>query len=124
MERLTIAIDFDGTIVKEKYPGFGDPIPGAKEAINSLYEMGHEIIINSCRAGIHQENMINYLQQAGIFYHHVNENPAWRIELYKLDCRKIGADVYIDDRNIFCREINWNEIYLEILNKCREVQHD
>ena len=31
----------------------------------------------------------------------VNENLPERIALYNNDCRKIGADYYIDDKNLF-----------------------
>jgi hydroxymethylpyrimidine pyrophosphatase-like HAD family hydrolase len=115
MKILTIAVDFDGTIIYENYPALGDPVPGAKEAINALFDMGHTIIINSCRSGPHEDLMREYLHTTGINYHHINENPAWRIEKYGLDCRKIGADLYIDDRNIFCQEIYWPEIFAEII---------
>ena len=40
MTPLTIAIDFDGTIVRENYPEMGEVIPGAVEFINSLYDLG------------------------------------------------------------------------------------
>jgi hypothetical protein len=40
---MLIAVDFDGTLVS------GDKaIPGAKEAINTLREQGHKIMIFSC----------------------------------------------------------------------------
>lgn len=121
MKILTLSIDFDGTIVFEKYPGIGELIPGAKEAINTLHDMGHIIIINSCRAGPYEEQMKQYLYTAEIKHHFVNENPSWRIEQYEgLDSRKIGADYYIDDRNLFTREINWQDIFSEILKLCRE----
>ena len=120
MKILTIAVDFDGTIAEEDYPAIGNPIPGAIETINTLHEMGHIIIINSCRAGEHEEKMKNFLYLNGVKHHYVNENPEWRVKLYGIDCRKIGADLYIDDRNIFTREINWPEIYAEIMSRCIE----
>jgi len=60
MKLLTISVDFDGTIAYEEYPDIGNPIPGAIEAINTLYDMGHTIIINSCRAGEHEQKMKNF----------------------------------------------------------------
>lgn len=121
MKKLTLSIDFDGTIAHEEYPDIGDPLPGAKQVINTLYEMGHIIIINSCRAGKYEQKMKEYLYKNGIKHHFVNENPPWRIEQYEgLDCRKIGADYYIDDRNLFSREINWPDIFSEIMKLCRK----
>lgn len=47
---VILSIDFDGTIVKDEYPGIGKALPGAIQAINELYDDGYCIIINSCRA--------------------------------------------------------------------------
>ena len=49
---MILAIDFDGTIVMDKYPEIGEMIEGAKTAINQLHADGYEIIIWSCRAGL------------------------------------------------------------------------
>lgn len=48
---MIISIDFDGTIVRERWPDIGSPLPGALAAIRKLHAAGHTIIINSCRAG-------------------------------------------------------------------------
>jgi len=48
---MIISIDFDGTIVRERWPDIGAPLPGALAAIRKLHAAGHTIIINSCRAG-------------------------------------------------------------------------
>ena len=45
-----VILSFDGTIVKDEYPGIGKALPGAIQAINELYDDGYCIIINSCRA--------------------------------------------------------------------------
>lgn len=42
---MIIAIDFDGTIHDGVWPAIGEPMPGAKEAINNLRAEGHYIII-------------------------------------------------------------------------------
>ena len=43
------AIDFDGTIVSDKYPEIGEPFPEAIETIREIKKLGHKIIIWSCR---------------------------------------------------------------------------
>ena len=117
MKKLVIAIDFDGTIVTNKYPGIGYLKRNAKKVINELFDAGHEIIINSCRQGKEEQDMIDFLKQMGIKYSAVNENLCYRIEEYGNDCRKIGADVYIDDKAYPCNIMNWNEIYRFITRK-------
>ena len=45
MKILTISVDFDGTIIYENYPALGDPVPGAKEAMNLTENEGKWIIV-------------------------------------------------------------------------------
>ena len=111
MKKLVIAIDFDGTIVTNKYPNIGYLKRNAKEVINKLYDEGHDIIINSCRQGREEREMVEFLIDNEIKFDEVNENLCYRIEEYENDCRKIGADVYIDDKAYPCNILNWNEIY-------------
>jgi len=110
VNKLVLAIDFDGTISSENYPGIGTLRRGAKESINGWYNDGHTIIINSCRSGKYEVDMIEFLEASGIKYHEVNNNSPHRIDLYARDCRKIGADIYIDDKNCFNKIVLWKNI--------------
>lgn len=96
---MIIGIDFDGTICEHKYPGIGKLLPKASEVINKIHEF-HKIIIITCR---HTEqdiqNMIMFLKTHNIPYDLINENDPELIEQMG-DCRKIYADVYIDDHNL------------------------
>ena len=95
-----IGIDFDGTIVTDKYPEIGDPIPGAIETINKWFNDGFWIVIHSCREGQAEKNMIKWLDKYEFKRHTVNENLPWRIKKYGGDTRKISLDINIDDKNI------------------------
>jgi hypothetical protein len=44
-----IAVDFDGTLVEKAWPGMGDWLPGAVEAMKALHEAGHTIFLYSAR---------------------------------------------------------------------------
>ena len=96
-----IAIDFDGIIVRDEFPNIGKPYPGAIEAINELYNSGYCIIINSCRAREHEREMIHWLERNDVLFSHCNENCRILIRRYSTDCRKISADIYIDDKSLF-----------------------
>lgn len=96
---MIIAIDFDGTIVTNKYPGVGELMTNAKETINELFKE-HAIIINTCRAGEHLEACKAFLRENSINYHFINENASIRINQYGTDTRKVSADLYVDDKNI------------------------
>lgn len=108
--KYAIAIDFDGTIAENAYPGIGKLIPGAKENINRLYQEGAAILINTCRTGSYEGDVENYLRRHGIKYHYINCNMPERIEFFNSDCRKLSADIYIDDKCIGGLP-TWDEIY-------------
>lgn len=98
---MTIAVDFDGTLFTEKnFPYFGQPIHANIELVKKLKQMGHTIILWTCRVDEALQIAINACKQFGLTFDFVNENNPKRIERFKNDCRKIGADIYIDDRCI------------------------
>ena len=43
---MTIAVDFDGTIVEHKYPEIGREIPGAIETLKRLAADGDKLILH------------------------------------------------------------------------------
>ena len=102
---LVVAIDFDGTITKDyKFPhNIGVLRDGCKEAIDYIRGK-HRVIIWTCRSGEHLAEAVDFLQKNGISYDGINE------DYYIKTDRKIMADLYIDDKNIFCQEIDWFKI--------------
>lgn len=95
---MVIAIDFDGVLNASPFPDVGGEVKGAKEAMLQLKEQGHELIIWTCREGESQIKAINWLLDRGIPFDGVNCNSEKNIEKYSNDCRKIYADLYVDDR--------------------------
>lgn len=113
---VIIAIDFDGTICEVSYPKVGKERKDAKKYINKLYQEGYGIVINTCRTLGPAEKAIKFLKKRNINYDYFNTNFPHLIELYGNDCRKISADVYIDDKCLF--EIpSWKEKYKIITTK-------
>lgn len=114
MRRLIISVDFDGCLVYDCFPEIGDLKPFAAEVMKKWLEDGHYIIINSCRAGDREKDMREFLNHYKIFYDSINNNLKERILQYGSDTRKISADLYIDDKNIFCQNIDWLAIEREV----------
>ena len=112
--KLVLAIDFDGTIAQTEFPLIIGLMPHAKEVLTTLHDEGHIIVINSCRINKPAEMMQQFLDEHGIPYHHINENPPHRTKMYDGDSRKISADIYIDDHNLGCKMIYWPEVYEQI----------
>jgi len=108
---MRLAIDFDGTIVENDYPNIGKPIKEAAFYIRKLYYMDeHDIIINTCRAQEFEAEAKAYLILHNIPFHYINCNLPKDIEKYGMDCRKISADIYIDDKQIGGLP-SWRKIY-------------
>lgn len=114
-----LSIDFDGTIIEDgHYPDIGPAIPGAIESVNKLYDVGYCIIINSCRSYEDEQNMIKWLCDNNVKFCHVNTNCRHVIDEYGVDCRKISAHVYIDNRNLDAQiyPLPWDVIVHQIFS--------
>lgn len=117
---MIIAIDFDGTIVQDRFPDIGEMIPGAKEVINALHADGHRIIIWTSRTGVELARAVEWLAKTGIKYHLVNESCPDNTKKYGgRDTRKIYADIYVDDRGLVPLPDDWHEIKEMIIDKMK-----
>ena len=96
---MIYGIDFDGTIVAEKFPAIGKPIKETIQFINDLQLEGHKWILITMREGKLLENAVAWLKSQGLNPDAVNDNLPERIEKWGNNPRKIYADVYIDDHN-------------------------
>ena len=97
---MIIAIDFDGTIVQNKFPAIGELLPNATDVINQLFDDGHYIIIWTSRNGAQLVNAMNFLIHTGIKFHRINDNNPVNTEKYGSNSRKVYAHIYIDDHNL------------------------
>ena len=97
---MTIAVDFDGTIVTHEYPNIGKPIPFAIETLKKLQqEDHHQLILWSCREGQLLQEAVDYCAARGLEFYAVNSNfPEETSEIVR--ARKLEADLFIDDRNL------------------------
>jgi hypothetical protein len=107
---MVLAIDFDDTIVTTEWPEIKGLRKGAKEVINQLYQDGHQIIIWTCRTDKTQDEAEKFLVANGIMYHRINQNCPILCDKFGNDSRKIGADLYIDDKGILGIP-TWDAIY-------------
>jgi hypothetical protein len=106
---MIFAVDFDGTIVKHKYPEIGELLPKAKETLTALHKAGHKIIIWTCRyLQSDLTNMTNFLKANHIPYDTVNTSIAG---IGFVPEPKVYADVYLDDRT-WPKFPGWAKFYL------------
>lgn len=112
---MNIAVDFDGTLVTNKYPEIGDPKWDVINFCKKRQALGDNIILWTCRTGNHLAKAITFLKEmCSMIPNYINENAPWDHTLYEDESRKIGADYYIDDKAISVYDINKLE---EELNK-------
>ena len=109
---MIYAIDFDGTIVEDKYPEIGGLYYLADKFIRELKANGDTFILHTCRHGESLKEALNFLQRYGLEPDYINENVPELIAKYG-DCRKIYADVYIDDHNTGGVRWPWETLRLE-----------
>jgi len=112
---MIIAVDFDGTIVKHKYPHIGSEIPFAIECLVALQQEGHQLILWTYRTGELLQEAIEFCKIRGLEFYAINRNYPEE-EYDETISRKIYADLYIDDRNIGGL-MDWGEIYNMISTK-------
>jgi hydroxymethylpyrimidine pyrophosphatase-like HAD family hydrolase len=109
---MIIAVDFDGTIVENRYPKIGKEILFAIDTLKALNKMGHQIILWTFRTGTQLEEAVAFCEDRGVEFYAVNK--SYPEEVYdETISRKINADLFIDDRNIGGM-LSWGEIYQKI----------
>lgn len=113
MQTKIIAIDFDGTIVEDKYPGIGKALPFAFDVMKRMQDEGHRLILWTYRCGSKLEEAVEFCKKNGIEFYAVNKSfPEENFSEEKAS-RKIMADIFIDDRNLGGMK-GWGEIYQSI----------
>ena len=95
---IIVAVDFDNTLAITKYPEIIKPINTTIEVIQDMKRRGAIIILWTCREGKELEDAVNWCKENNVPIDYVNENVPERIKILGNDCRKIGADIYIDDK--------------------------
>ena len=111
---LTIAVDFDGTIVEDAYPNIGKARMFAFETLKALQDDGHRLILWTYRHGRSLDEAVAFCKSNGIEFYAANKNYPEE-EFDKSRSPKILADIFIDDRNIG-GVLGWGEVYQILAN--------
>lgn len=123
---MTIAVDFDGTIVTHEYPNIGKEIPFAIQTLKLLQKDGHKLILWSVREGKLLNEAVQWCRERGLEFYAINRDyPEEETSNSNNYSRKLKVDIWIDDRNIgglpdwgiIYRIIKENKTYEEILNE-------
>ena len=108
---MLIAVDFDGTIVRHRYPAIGEEIPFAVETLKLLIEERHRLILWTVRDGQLLDDAVEWCRKRGIEFYAINRDyPEEDITLNEHFSRKLKVDLWIDDRNVGGLP-DWGTIY-------------
>lgn len=109
---MTIAVDFDGTIVEHRYPEIGEERPFAIDTLKMLIADHHRLILWTVREGQLLEDAVNWCRERGVEFYAVNrEYPEETVHNNQHFSRKLSAvDIWIDDRNVGGLP-DWGTIY-------------
>lgn len=118
-DSLLIAVDFDGTIVVDRYPKIGKPQPFAIETLKMITQDGHRIVLWTYRHGKALEEAVDFLKANGVQVYAVNNSFPEEKFSEKEGSRKINADLFIDDRN-FGGFPGWGVIYQKLKGEANE----
>ena len=130
---MTIAVDFDGTVVTHEYPRTGRDI-GAVPVLKKMSDDGHKIVLNTMRSGQELMNVMNWFYDNNIPLYGVNHTPGqekWTRS------PKVYAHLYIDDCALGCpvltdengkKYVDWRKVseimgydYDELINKIKNT---
>lgn len=101
---LVFAVDFDGTIVTNKFPSIGTIKQNTVNFMRDAKKKGHKVMLYTCRTNKVLDDAIKFLKDNRIPFDYVNNNPNFG------DGIKPFADVYIDDRAINVKNIEFLNI--------------
>jgi hypothetical protein len=111
---MIIAVDFDGTCTRHRFPDTGEEI-GAAEVLKEVVQNGHKIIVWTVRDAIHLENAVSWFNKHEIPIWGTNINP----DQHWSKSPKCHADIFIDDMALGCPLIyeegerpyvDWNKV--------------
>lgn len=96
--RPIIAVDFDGTLCVSKWPEIGAPRFGVIAYCIAARATGSRLILWTNRNGKELEAAVEWCRGHHLEFDAVNENLQECIDAFGGDCRKVFADMYLDDK--------------------------
>ena len=123
---MTIAVDFDGTIVEHRYPAIGNELPFATDTLKMLIAEHHKLILWTVREDELLQEAVDWCKERGVEFYAINRDyPEESLENNNHFSRKLKVDMWIDDRNIgglpdwgtIYRMIKENKTWEDIINE-------
>ena len=99
-----IAVDFDGTLVEDKFPEIGEPIKYVWEELRKAQATGAKIILWTSRDNQRLKEAVEFCVQRELHFDAINDNLDEVKIMFDNNTRKVYANEYWDDKSIgrFC----------------------
>jgi hypothetical protein len=103
--RAVFVVDWDGTCVEEVWPGMGDWLPGAVEALREMSAIG-KTVIYSLRCHLYEMDDVTLRPEADVREHEqmirskLDCEGLHDVEVYPPDRGKPPGKFYVDDRAV------------------------
>ena len=104
-----LAVDFDGTLVSNKFPEIGEPDWVISKAVRAYQSAGWKVILWTCRTDEMLQDAVDFCKETlGVEFDAVNDNLPEVVQHFGGNTRKVFANMYIDDRNaaLFTGDLN------------------
>ena len=98
MGNRIIAVDFDGTLCGNAWPGIGEARPGVFDYLLDQQKTGAKLILWTCRCGERLDEAVKWCAARGLAFDAVNENLPEMAAAFGNDSRKVFADEYLEDK--------------------------
>lgn len=96
---MPVVIDFDSTVVTNKFPEVGVEIPHCVEVLKKWQKHGVGIVLSTMRSEGHLRDAVDWFAERGIELYGVQKDPTqdqWS------DSPKTNGLFCVDDRNLGC----------------------
>ena len=132
---MIIAVDFDGTCVKHRYPMVGEDVDGAVSVLKELVRKGHKIILYTMRGGDTLDDAISWFIDNDIELWGINRNPeqyGWssspkdpehRVRFSDDDIRNMLVKHQAPEREVLVNAMR-RQFIVAALKKCYDVVID
>jgi 2-hydroxy-3-keto-5-methylthiopentenyl-1-phosphate phosphatase len=114
-DKKVIAVDFDGTIVEDKYPKIGKAMPFAFETLKILEKEGHRLILWTYRKEQELQDAVDFCKENGLEFYAVNKSFPEEV-FTESTRRKLHVDLFIDDKNLGGFP-GWGQVYQMLKNE-------
>lgn len=95
-----IAVDFDGTLVEDKFPEIGEPREDVWHDLRNAQFNGAKIILWTSRDHERLKEAVEFCVERGLHFDAINENLDECKVLFNNDTRKVYANEYWDDKAV------------------------